>query len=198
MRCLVLLGAFSMSLMADSLSQGERDRSMSHLHATRKMFLDALAGLSEAQLNWKPSPERWSVAEVAEHLAVTEQQVFLTIQRALKEPAAPERKAETKGKDELILKAVPDRSRKVQAPEVVRPTGRWNTGADLVAAFKANRDRTIEFVENTPEDLRSHFAPHPFLGLFDSYQWTVFLAAHTDRHVQQMKEVLAEAGFPKR
>ncbi|MBK5291886.1 MAG: DinB family protein [Acidobacteriia bacterium] len=196
---LVLMGMLSMTpLFGETLLQGERDRSMSHLHATRKQFLDAVAPLSDTQWAFKPSPERWSVAEVAEHLAATEDAVFSMIRKAMLEPPAPEKKASVAGKEDLILKAVPNRSRKVQAPEPVQPHGRWKTKAEAVAAFKQNRDRTIELVRTSEEDLRSHFAPHFILGLFDCYQWTVFLAAHADRHLQQMQEVVAGPGFPKK
>jgi len=182
----------------EMLNQGERDRSMSYLHATRKQFLDTVGGLSEGQWKYKPSADRWSVAEVAEHLAVTEDAVYGVIQKAMESAPQPDKKAAAKGKDELIMKAVPDRSRRVQAPETVQPAGRFKTMAEAVAAFKSRRDRTIEYVQTTQADLRSHFAPHPFLGDFDCYQWTVFLAAHSDRHIQQMKEVVGDPGFPKR
>jgi hypothetical protein len=68
----------------------------------------------------------------------------------------------------------------------------------VVEAFRSNRDRTIEFVSTTQQDLRSHFSPHPAAGMLDCYQWTLLLAAHTDRHVQQMREVMADPGFPKK
>src|SRR5438045_3372548 len=56
----------------ETLTQGERERAMSELHATRKQFLDSVAGLSDAQWNFKPAPDVRSVAEVAEHIAVSE------------------------------------------------------------------------------------------------------------------------------
>ena len=61
---------------AETLTQGERERAMSELHATRKQFLDSVAGLSDAQWNFKPSPDVWSVAEVAEHIAISEDMIF--------------------------------------------------------------------------------------------------------------------------
>src|SRR5947209_6162535 len=67
----IFLAALALATaFAAPLDQGERDRAMSHLHATRKMFLDSVAGLSDTQWNFKPAPERWSVAECAEHIAV--------------------------------------------------------------------------------------------------------------------------------
>lgn len=183
--------------MSQAPVQGERDRAMSYLHSTRKQFLDLADGLSEAQWNFKPGGEAWSLAELAEHLAVTERTVFLGLQASLaRPPATPEEKAVTAGRDERVLRAVPDRSRKVRAPESVRPAGRFPSAAAAVAGFKTRRDETIRFIETTPSSLRDHLMPHPVLGPLDAYQWVLFLAAHCDRHIQQMKEVTADPNFP--
>lgn len=184
--------------MSQVPTQGERDRAMSYLHATRKQVLDVALPLSPAQWNYKPAGRGWSVAEITEHLTVTEGSVFAGVQQALAAPATPEKKSETAGKDEMIMKNLPDRSRKVQAPETITPTGRWSSRDALMAEFKTRRDKTIGFIEKTPADLRSHMFPHPFLKTLDSYQWMLFLAAHSDRHIQQMREVMADPGFPKR
>jgi uncharacterized damage-inducible protein DinB len=42
------------------------------LESTKQGVLEATAGLSEAQWNFKAGPDRWSVAEVAEHIAAAE------------------------------------------------------------------------------------------------------------------------------
>jgi uncharacterized damage-inducible protein DinB len=183
---------------AEPLSQGERDRAMSHLHSTRKMLLDTVAPLSDAQWKFKPAPEVWSVAEVAEHLAASEELIFGRVRKMLEAPPEPDKKAEVKGKDEVVLKVIADRSRKAQAPEAIRPSGRYKTRAAVVEAFRNLRDRTIEFVQTTDGDLRSHFGPHPATGLLDTYQWILLISSHTDRHVQQMKEVIANPSFPKK
>src|SRR6266545_4531348 len=83
-----------------TVEQGERDRAMSHLHATRKVFLDSVAGLSDAQWNFKPSPDRWSVAECAEHIAVSEDSIFDLLRQTVKSPAAPGKQPSVK--DEFV------------------------------------------------------------------------------------------------
>ncbi|MCC6538976.1 MAG: DinB family protein [Bryobacterales bacterium] len=186
-------------VMAQVPAQGERDRAMSYLHATRKQFLDTVSAATPQQWTFRPAPDAWSMAEIAEHLAVTEEVVMKTVEQALAAPAASaEKKAGTAGKDDLVMRAVPNRSRKVQAPEPVQPTGqRWATREALVAEFKVRRDRTIAFIEKTNRELRAHIAPHPALGPLDSYQWILFLAAHTERHVRQMRETMGAPGVPQ-
>src|ERR1700719_3894038 len=98
MRTLPLLLLTTCGLFAsDTLSQHERDFAMSHMHASRKLFLDAVAGLTPEQWNFKPGPDRWSVAECAEHITISEDVIFGMIQnQTLKSPAAPEKRAEVK------------------------------------------------------------------------------------------------------
>jgi len=189
---LVLAAAF-----AAPLEQGERDRAMSHLHATRKAFLDSVAGLSEAQWNFKAGPDRWSIAECAEHITVSDDALFGLLQQTMKSPAAPEKKSEAQGKDEAILRMLPDRSVKAKAPEFLQPTRRWPDHADLIAHFKESRDRNIAYIQTTDDDLRSHFMNHPVLKAIDAYQIMLLLSAHSERHTLQINEVKADPNYPK-
>lgn len=192
-----VVALFVNACSAQTLSQGERDRAMSYLHATRKQFLDIVQTVSDKQFKFKPGPDRWSIAEVAEHLTLAEDTIFGAAQRTLGAPKVTVAPDEYKKRDELIMKMVPDRSRKAQAPEQIRPTGKFATREALLAGFKSRRDRTIEFVKTTKADVRSHTSPHPVLGPIDVYEWVLFIAAHSDRHIQQMREVMADAKYPK-
>jgi hypothetical protein len=193
--CLAALTAAA--AFAGTLEQGERDRAMSHLHATRKMFLDSVDGLTEAQWNFKPGPDRWSIAECAEHIALSEDALFEMLRQTVKSPAAPEKKAAARGKDEMILKALPDRSVKAKAPEMLQPKRRWPDRAELLAHFKQSRDRNIAYIQTTEDDLRSHFSENPFLKTIDAYQVMLMLSAHSERHTLQILEVKADPKFPK-
>ena len=56
---LLSLATLAVPASPQALTKEERERGMSELHATRKLFLDSVAGLSEAQWNFKPAPEVW-------------------------------------------------------------------------------------------------------------------------------------------
>lgn len=181
-----------------TLTKEDRDRGVDYLKQTQKDFLAATEGLSEAQWKFKAAPERWSIAETAEHIAVTEQTIWeLVSGKIMKSPAAPEKAAEAKGKDEIILTKIPDRSRKAQAPEQLKPTGRWATRAALVKDFEGKRAEEIAYLAGTKEDLRNHFEEHPFLKTMDAYQWLIFNGAHCKRHTAQILEVKADPNYPK-
>jgi len=185
--------------LSQTLSQGERDRALSELYATRKQFLDSVAGLTPAQWSFKPDANTWSVAQCAEHIAVSEDMIFdLIAKKILASPAQPEKRAEVKGKDEAVLKQIPDRTERFKAPEMLAPTGRWTRPGDIVEHFRQSRDRALEYVRTTKDPLRVHFAPHPVVGLLDGYQWILLNAAHSARHVAQIEEVKARPAFPRK
>ena len=181
-----------------TLTAAERDVALKSLQATHDAFLKSIAGLSEKQWRFKPAPDRWSVAEVSEHIAVSESMIFGLVQKQIMiTPTNPDKRPEVAGKDETVLKMVPDRSRKAQAPEFLKPTNRWATEAELVKAFEDSRKTTMDYVRTTDDDLRDHFGPHPLLGTLDAYQWILLISAHSERHTKQIEEVKADPNFPK-
>lgn len=182
----------------ETLSQADRDKAVAHLNKTRAAFLASIQGLSAEQWNFKPAPEVWSVAEVAEHITVSEGTILDLIQKKIMTiPPDPQQIAEAKGKDGAILKMIPDRSEKFKAPEFLQPKARW-TQAEITPEFETRRARTLEFVRSTQDDLRAHTLPHPVMKAIDAYQWVLLLSAHSERHTAQIEEVKANANFPKK
>ena len=71
-------------------------------------------------------------------------------ERVLKTPATPELLAQVNRDNNLLLSRVQDRSNKVQAPEMLRPSGRFPTVDAVKAAFSQSRDKSVEFVKAAP------------------------------------------------
>lgn len=191
---IVLFAAVTIASSA-TLTQGERDRAMSYLHASRKQFLDETANLSDAQWNFKPGPDRWSIAECAEHIVLTEEALFGMVQKILKSPAVPG--TNLSSNDEAIMKMITNRTQKAKAPEQLRPTHRWKSREELIAHFKELRDSHIAFIRDTQEDMRVHVSPHPVFKQLDAYQWILYMAGHSERHTEQIREVKADPNYPK-
>src|ERR1017187_502929 len=200
MLCLAMTSAIAQTTpqaVPTSLTAEEREAALKQFEATRDNFLKSIAGLSQKQWTFKPAPDRWSVAEVAEHIALSESAIFGLVQKqVMTSPAAPEKREQAKGKDEVILRRMPDRSHKAQAPESLRPTGRWATEADVTKAFEDSRAATMEYIRTTNDDLRDHFFDHPVFGTMDGYQWLLLISAHSARHTAQIEEVKADPNFP--
>jgi hypothetical protein len=181
---------------AQSLSPEDRDKGVQYFEQTRQGIIDATKGLSDAQWKFKSAPDRWSVAETVEHIALAEDYLYENgVQKALTgTPSAADR--DYKKTDAAILAMIPDRSHKAQAPGPLVPTGRWSP-ADTLDHFLKSRQRNIDALKSLPAaDLRSHVSQSP-LGPVDAYEWFLFISAHSDRHTKQILEVKADPNFPK-
>ena len=178
-----------------TLTQADRDRGVKYLEQTRDGVIAATKDLSEAQWKFKAAPDKWSVAETLEHIALGEDYMFgYVTNMVMKAPAgAPDR--DVAKMDALVLKMVPDRSNKRQAPPELVPNGRWSP-AETLEHFLKSRQRTIEYMQTAP-DLRQHVSDSP-LGALDGYEWLLFISAHSDRHTKQILEVEAAPDFPKK
>jgi hypothetical protein len=182
---------------AQEIAKPERDQVVNYLTSMGDHVVSESEKLTDAQWNFKAAPGRWSVGEVVEHLALAESFLFDLQQKTVAGPAATaEQRAAAKGKDETIMKAIPDRTKKAQAPEPLQPGTRLGSRAEILAAFKARRAKTIAYASTTKDDLRSRVSDSP-LGPVDGYQWLLFAAAHSERHLAQLREVKADPNFPK-
>lgn len=192
----LLLSLFAATFVfaAEPMTDAERAALVAHLERTAAKFEKSIEGLSETQWTYKPAPERWSPAEVAEHIAASEGFIRAYIEPMMKQEAAADLLAAAR--NDNIDQLVVDRSKKFQAREELQPTKKYPTPADALAAFRAERQKTIEFVKNGG-DFRNHAAAHPAAGPLDGYGWIVFLSAHSERHTLQIDEVKADAGYPK-
>lgn len=203
MKFLTAFACFALALSAEPLSKGERDQAMSHLHGTRKQVLDLIQSVSDAQWRYKSAPDRWSIAECAEHITETEVMLRGLIQQSARKLPVDEAKraARAAGKAEsakAVLTRMTDRSQRASAPNEVRPTGRFATKADLIAAFTSRRDETIHYVETTSDDLRGRFFQMGPGQEMDLYEMILMISGHAERHLLQMKEVTRTAGYPRK
>jgi hypothetical protein len=192
----LLLSLFAATFVfaAEPMTDAERTALVAHLERTGAKFEKSIEGLSEAQWNYKTAPERWSPAECAEHIATAEGFIRGFIEPMMKTEATAELLASAR--KDTIDQMVVDRSKKFQAPEPLVPTKKYKTPAEALAVFRAERQKTIEFVKNGG-DFRLHAMAHPAAGPMDGYGWVTFLSAHSERHTLQIEEVKADAGYPK-
>ncbi|PYT93575.1 MAG: DinB family protein [Acidobacteria bacterium] len=191
---LLLSGAVVAS--AQEVTPAEKDRALQYLESTKKNVVEATKGLSEAQWNFKPAPDRWSVAQVMEHIAAAED--FLrdvTKDKVMTSPAG-ESGRDVKKTDEAVLAMVPDRTHKAQAPEPLVPSNRFGSPDGSLKHFVESRSATEDFLKSTA-GLRDHVMDSP-LGKLDGYEFVLFIAAHSERHTKQINEVKADPNFPKK
>ena len=175
----------------------ERARLIRLLEDSRKEYLSYVENLSEAQWNWKPGQDRWSVGETAEHILLAEGRLFSAMERAVAAPPNPDWEKSTAGKTELLERALLDRGHEAVSPESIRPQGL--SKAEVIRRFKEARAKTIKFVQDMQLPLKEHTLKHPFpvFKTLNAYQWLLYIPLHNLRHDQQIAEVKAMLGHPR-
>jgi len=180
---------------AQELTQADKDKAVQYLESTKKDVLDATKDLSPAQWNFKPALDRWSVAECMEHIAAAEDYIRgMVVEKVMLAPAVPGR--DVVAIDAAIIANVPDRTTKRQAPDEIKPSNRFGSPQGSIDHFVESRAKTEEFVKDTP-GLRDHAADSPAGTKWDAYEFVLLIAAHSERHTNQIKEVKADPNFPK-
>lgn len=192
----VLLLVIATAVSAQELTQSEKDRAFQYLESTKANLLEATKGLTQPQWDFKPSPDRWSVAQVMEHIAASEDFVRdgLLREKVMVSPQGqPDR--EVKKIDEAVVTMIPDRSHKAQAPDPLQPRNRFASPHESLKHFLESRATTEQYLKTTP-GLRDHVMDGP-VGKMDGYEFVLFIAAHCERHTKQIEEVKADPNFPR-
>src|SRR5258707_14506997 len=192
----LLVMAVATVASAQEVTQAEKDKALQYLETTKKGILEATKGLSEAQWNFKPAPDRWSVAQVTEHIAAAEDFIRGMVKEKVMMAPAGDAGRDAKKTDEGVLAMVPDRTNKAQAPEPLVPTNRFGSPEGSIKHFVESRAATEDFL-TTATGLRDHVTDSP-MGKLDGYEFVLLIAAHSERHTKQINEVKADLNFPKK
>ena len=187
--------SFALTARAQELTPAEKDKALAYLESTKKDVLDATKNLSPAQWNFKSAPDRWSIAECMEHIAAAEDFIRGSVETGImKAPPAPGR--DVAAIDAGIIANVPERKSKFQAPEPLKPTNRFSPPQAAIDHFVESRATTENFLKTTP-GLRDHAADSPMGTKWDAYEFILLIAAHSERHTNQIREVKADPNYPK-
>jgi hypothetical protein len=176
------------------MTAAEREFLLKNLAEGCDVFLRSFSGLSEAQLHFKPQPDRWSIADCIEHIVVAEDTMYAKATQGAPNPNGDSLDPE---KDERFTAAVVARRRRVEAPEPMRPANRFASADAARNQFLEQRERAIAYVRECSEDVRHLFATHPLLGEIDCYRFLLLLALHPARHAAQIEEIKSDPAFPK-
>ncbi|MFD1020810.1 DinB family protein [Thalassobacillus hwangdonensis] len=156
---------------------------MYELEEKRDQIFQFIDGLTDEQAATRPSEEEWSILETLEHLFLIEKSVVKGLNHVMKTGE----QATAKSKP---IHRTTDRSHKVEAPERLRPAGRFTTLSEAKDALVKSREATLFLVHNKDKaTLEKYTMPHPAFGDMTLDQWVEFIGWHELRHLEQMKEV---------
>ncbi len=194
---LLVITGLAGTINLNPLTKKEKKVVIDQLKLTRDELVQSVKGLSENQLNFKPSADDWSVNECVQHLALTENLFRKTMDEMLEKTPNPEKRSEIKISDQDILAKMASREMKVKTyPTLTPENSTWSNTKDAMDEIKLKRKSLMQFLKTTETDMRGHVAESP-MGMVDAYQIVLMNAAHTTRHTQQINEVKNHPLFPK-
>jgi hypothetical protein len=167
------------------MDHNEKTEILDGLQAGLDTLILSIKGLTEASAKRKPAEEKWSVLECMEHIALAEDHMFAQLVSA----SSVDTPQVNKGREALIRKRGADRTHKIEAPDLARPIGTFQTLEDASQHFLASRRRTMDFVRNGTADLRAMLAIHPILGPVNCFEMLLIMSAHPLRHSKQIEEI---------
>jgi hypothetical protein len=161
--------------------------------------------LNEAQLNWQPDAESWSVGLCLEHLIKTNDELLGAVEPHV---AGAHRKTIFEQLalgsgffGNYVLKAVqPETKAKIKAPKVFRPETS-NVNADVVERFVANQQKIIALMKRSAQlDLQKTIVTSPVAPVVVYSLWHAFkiVVTHERRHFRQAQNVMNLSEFPKK
>jgi len=162
-----------------------------------------VSGLSDAQLNWKPAPDKWSIAQCLEHLTAASSGFNPYFVEALARgrerfgAASPPTYQPSFLGRWLIKHVEPESPRKLRAPKIFKPSA--SNVQNALDSFLEQQKAFLKFVRATDgidynrTRLRSPVTPLVRYSLADAYVITV---SHEQRHLQQARRVRETPGFP--
>jgi hypothetical protein len=136
-------------------------------------------------------PESWTITDVIEHLSIAEPQYWQRVGDSMKQPPNTDKLEAT---DAAILWYGIDRTSRATTGEARVPTGKVPTIREPLDRFLALRATMRDYAAKTTDDLRSRKLLE---GNMDVYQWFLMISTHAQRHILQIREVKAHAGYPK-
>jgi uncharacterized damage-inducible protein DinB len=165
---------------------------LSFIDRQRKELRAAIDSIPAAARNTQPTANQWSVAQVLDHLTIVETRIAAGVGKWIADAQANGLAQETETTsvagtipNEKIL----DRSRKVEAPEAIRP----RTDVDAETAWteleQARAKLRAAFLTGDGFALGQVVQTHPVLGPINVYQWMLFCASHEGRHTLQIREI---------
>jgi uncharacterized damage-inducible protein DinB len=160
------------------------------LDADRRALLAAVERLSEADRERRPAEDRWSAAEILEHLASVEHSVATLIATRGRQPVPPDQAPPVPEAAERLAK-MRVRERRIDVPDRLRPKGTMSA-ADAVAALAVSRAALLDAAKAAdPVALEQRTYHHAVIGRLTLRDWLAFVAHHEARHAAQIDEIVA-------
>ncbi|MBD8501202.1 DinB family protein [Paenibacillus arenosi] len=163
---------------------------MQHLDETRDELVEMLSGLNEEQLHKRKNLNSWSISQIGQHLYTVEELYVVAIRKGLKS-----------NEDSFIeskpIEVMLDRSKKFEAPDMVKPTEEYLGYHEILERLTNSRHKLYELLQSLedPSVLSRRYFIHPAFQELSLLEWVKSLYIHEQRHMKQIREII-DAGYP--
>jgi hypothetical protein len=186
---------FAARLAAAGMTDEDREHLLVHFQMTGQMLAEQLHGLSPAQLEYRASPDRWTIRECVSHLAVSEPDYWNSLQKFVKaEPNMAGKKSANTDAD--IMWYGIDRVEHTKTGGGHEKVETYKDLSEAMNRFQTLRATMIDYIKTTNDDMRAHsFGKKEAI---DCWQWMLEISTHSERHINQIREIKADPNFPKK
>lgn len=174
-------------------TETDRQYTVDNLRRTRDAIVGETQDLTPSQWAFKESPDRWSIGEIVEHLALWEIIWAREISMGSRSKPRPELN-QTSRPDSYYTTWIMEETPHV-SPDFSRPTG-FIAGKNNLTFFLKLREQTIAFVEKTDADMRAYFELTGTDNPRNMHQVYIYQWGHVDRHLRQIRKVKRHPDYP--
>ncbi len=147
-------------------------RALSILASTPRRLETVLSSVGPREAVARPMPGKWSIKEIASHLADTELVYGFRYRRTIAEPGA----------------RLGEFDQEIWAKELLYRKQRLDT---IKMAFSALRKQNLELLKLVPKGVWSQHATHPEYGTVSLREMVAHLATHDRNHLSQIERLAA-------
>ncbi|UFH53210.1 DinB family protein [Spirosoma sp. KNUC1025] len=192
-----ILIAFSLTTSAGYAQKlwtdADRTYTLDNLKRTRDELIRETENLTDAQWHFHESPDRWSIAEVVEHLALWE--IIWAREIGIGSRNKPQPELVKTSQPDSYYQAFIMEEKPHISPDFSRPTG-FIKGKDNLTFFKRLRDQNIAFAEKTEADMRACFELTATNSPRNLHQVYIYQWGHVDRHMRQIRKIKSHPNYP--
>jgi len=177
-------------------TEADRKFLLDNLIRTKEEIIKETNGLTQKQWNFKENPDRWSINQIVEHIALWEILFMHEISGALAMepnstfPYAP---------DSIFFGQDPKGLKQNNAMDYTKPFSFAiplgnNEGKNNVIWLMSMRNESIDYLKKETKNIRLQYN---YCTGANVHQYYIRLFSHADRHLRQLRKVKAHPNYPK-
>ncbi len=168
-----------------------------NLERQRAALIDPLRTLREEQLAFKPTPDQWSIVEVLQHLAASEEGTLRYMGKKNQAATLPKASPGCALRSALLTVVLRSPFRFRVPSRLLEPKKKQSL-IETIEQWDLIRQGLREFLETLPpERTRVEIFRHPLAGYFNIFHTLRFFEEHTKHHEKQIKRIQNTPHFPR-